>query len=318
MGRTLIHEHVIVGMPGWQFDLGAPKYVRADLIARAVDKLQELQARGCNTIVDPCPLDIGRDVEFCAEVAQRSGTNIIVATGFYTESEGQPAAIRYMPDEAIFDLFMHELTNGVGETGIKAGVVKIASGPDPSSEYESRIIGIATKAAQLTGVPIISHTHLATHGHHQLDLVLQNGGCANCTVIGHSGDRDDHDYQRSLAERDAFVGLDRFGTGFAATDDERTRNVVQMVESGHRDRILMSHDHVLCVLGRMGVDMAFRKPEYNITRIFDYVLPRLRAQGVSDADIEAILVDNPRTLFANAAARFAQTGGRATQAEAAQ
>src|SRR5689334_4965457 len=72
LGRTLIHEHVKVGMPGWQFDHGAPKYVRAELLDRAVDQLQELQAYGCNTIVDPCPIDIGRDVEFIAEVAQRS------------------------------------------------------------------------------------------------------------------------------------------------------------------------------------------------------------------------------------------------------
>jgi phosphotriesterase-related protein len=85
LGRTLIHEHVLVGMPGWNLDLKAPKFLRAEAMARAVDKLQELQSHGCRTIVDPCPMDLGRDVEFVAEVAQRSGTNIVVAAGVYNE-----------------------------------------------------------------------------------------------------------------------------------------------------------------------------------------------------------------------------------------
>jgi phosphotriesterase-related protein len=315
LGRTLIHEHVKVGMPGWQFDHGAPKYVRAELIARAVDQLQELQAYGCNTIVDPCPIDIGRDVEFIAEVAQRSGTNIIVATGVYNEAEGVPYTFRMLEREQIFELYMKELTEGIGDTGIKAGVVKIASGEHANNAYETKMIGIGAEAARMTGVPVISHTHYATHGHHQLDIVEQNGGCPGCTVVGHSGDRDDHDYQRSLAERGAFVGLDRFGMEMFLSDDIRTRNLVQLHEAGFRDNILVSHDHCLCVLGRMGVGYEERVPTSRLTRIFDYVLPALKRAGLSDADIDCILVDNPRQLFLNAAAQTAevvQLAGAAT------
>ena len=304
LGQTLIHEHVHVGVPGWQFDLKAPKPVRAEMIARAVDKLHELQAYGCNTIVDPCPMDLGRNVEFVAEVAQRSGTNIIVATGVYTEVDGMPSTFRTLPTEDILEFYVSEITDGIGDTGIKAGVIKIASGPDPANTFENRMIGIAAEASRLTGVPIVSHTDYASHGHNQLDIIERHGGCAKCTIVGHSGDRDDPAYQNSLAERGCFVGLDRFGLEMILPDDIRIRNLMQMVEAGHCDNIVVSHDHALCVLGRLGPDTEARQPNWRITRIFDYVLPQLRKLGLAERDIEQILIDNPRSLFENAAAQL--------------
>jgi phosphotriesterase-related protein len=301
MGPVLIHEHIYVGGPGWNFDHKAPKYVRADLIARSVDKLQELQAFGCSTIVDPCPIDLGRDVEFVAEVEQRSGTKIILATGVYTEADGIPSTFRTLPAEDILELYVKEVTEGVGDTGIKAGVIKIASGEHVHNPYEERMIGIATEASRITGVPLISHTHIATFGHEQLDVIEAHGGCANCAVVGHSGDRDDHDYQRSIAERGAFLGLDRFGLEMVLPDDIRIRNLLQLVESGHRDNILVAHDHVICLLGRIGPQMVDMQPNWKLTRIFDYVVPQLLKLGLPQADIDHILIDNPRRLFTNAA-----------------
>jgi phosphotriesterase-related protein len=304
LGRTLIHEHVLVGMPGWNLDLKAPRFVRSEAMARAVDRLQELRAHDCNTIVDPCPMDLGRDVEFVAEVAQRSGTNIVCATGVYNEAEGIPYTFRSMPREEIVELYVKEITAGVGETGIKAGVIKIATGRDPASKYEQKMIRVAAEASRLTGVPIISHTHIASHGHQQIDIVEASGGHANCLVVGHSGDRDDHAYQASVAERGAFVGLDRFGLEIILPDEIRMKNLMELFQGGHRDRILVSQDHPLCLLGRMGPDLAAIAPKWSITHIFERILPRLAELGLAPGDVEAILVQNPRTLFSNAAAQL--------------
>jgi phosphotriesterase-related protein len=305
LGRTLIHEHVLVGMPGWNLDLKAPKFVRAEAMARAVDRLQELKSHNCNTIVDPCPMDLGRDVEFVAEVAQKSGVNIVVATGVYNEAEGIPYTFRSMPHEDILELYVKELTDGVGETGIKAGVIKIATGHDLPTEYEQKMISVAAEASRLTGVPIVSHTNIASHGHQQIDLVEAHGGRADCLVVGHSGDRDDSSYQISIAERNAFVGLDRFGLEMILPDALRMKNLVELVRAGHRDQILISHDHPVCLLGRMGPDLATIAPIWSITHIFERILPALAELGLSAEDIERILVDNPRRLFANAANQLA-------------
>jgi phosphotriesterase-related protein len=303
LGRTLIHEHVLLGMPGWNLDLKAPKYVRDEAMARAIDKLQELQSFGCKSIIDPCPMDLGRDVEFVAEVAQRTGTNIVCATGVYNEAEGIPYTFRTMPREDIVDLYVKEISEGVGSTGIKTGVIKIATGHDPAGEYERKMIGVAGEVSALTGVPIISHTNIASHGLEQIDIVEDHGGHANCMVVGHCGDRDDHQYQASIAQRTAFVGLDRFGLEMILPDEQRIKNLIQLVEAGYRDQIVISQDHPLCLLGRMGPDLATIAPKWGITHIFQRILPRLSELGMSESDIEKILVDNPRRLFTNAASQ---------------
>jgi phosphotriesterase-related protein len=302
LGKTLIHEHVLVGMPGWNMDLKAPKFIRSEAMARAVDRIQELHGYGCNSMIDPCPMDIGRDAEFIAEVAQRSGINIVCATGVYNEFEGMPYTFRTMPAEDILELYVKEITEGIGDTGIKAGVIKIATHGEPT-EYERKMISVATQASLLTGAPIISHTQLASHGHDQIDIVESCHGHANCMVVGHSGDRDDHGYQASLARRGAFVGLDRFGLDFLLPDDARMKNLMQLVAAGLREHVVISQDYPVCLLGRFGVNLEHIAPNWGITHIFKSIIPRLKEMGLTDEDVETILVSNPRQLFANAAAQ---------------
>ena len=301
MGTTLIHEHIHIGVPGWQLDLKAPKYIRSEAMAHAVDRLQELRSHDCRTIIDPCPMDLGRDVEFVAEAAQKSGVNIIVATGVFSESDGIPFTFRTMPREDIVELYMKEITEGICDTGIKAGVIKIASGEDPANEYDRRMIGVAAEVSALSGLPIISHTHYATGGHEQVDVVEYHGGKADCMIVGHSGDRDDHAYQASIAKRGAFVGLDRFGLEMTLPDEDRMRNLIELVQAGYREQALISHDHILCMLGRLGPALPQMAPNWTLTHIFERIIPRLIELGLGRDDIDAILIDNPRRLFENAA-----------------
>jgi phosphotriesterase-related protein len=302
LGKTLIHEHVIVGMPGWNLDLKAPKFVRSEAMARAVDRMQELKSYGCKSIIDPCPMDLGRDVEFIAELANRTGTHIVCATGVYNEDEGIPYTFRTMPREDIIALYVKEITEGVGDTGIKAGVIKIATGHATPTEYERKMIGVAAEVSRLTGAPIISHTQIASGGIHQIDIVEEHKGRADCMIVGHSGDRDDHQYQKSIAERGAFVGLDRFGLEMILSDELRMQNLVELVRAGYANRVVMSQDYPLCLKGRMGPDLEQLAPKWSITHIFKTILPRLKELGLSDEDVETILVANPKALFANAAA----------------
>jgi phosphotriesterase-related protein len=299
LGKTLIHEHILIAFPGWEFDVKAPKFVRAEAMARSVDALQELQSYGCSTIIDPCPMDLGRDVEFVAEVAQKSGTRIIVATGVYTDEFAQ-AAVRWQRREDLVELYVKELTEGVGDTGIKCGVIKIATGHSPATAYERKMIGIAAEVAKITGAPIISHTPGSTDGHEQIDLVEAQGVPANCLVVGHSGDRDDVPYQKSIAARDAFVGLDRFGMEIVLSDEIRMKNLIQLVKEGYRDKILVSHDTMLCMRGRLPPEYEDMKP-LPVTHLLQKLAPKMFEMGLAREDFDRILIDNPRTLFNNAA-----------------
>lgn len=303
LGRTLIHEHVLIGFPGWQLDALAPRYVRADAMARAVDQMQELRGLGVGTFVDPCPMDLGRDVEFLAELSQRSGLRIVCTTGAYFEAEGITYTFRHMPVEEITAIYIKEITEGVGETGIRAGAVKIATGAQQISDYERKLVIAGARAARETGVPLISHTQEASCGHDQIDLVTGEGVSAGRLVVGHSDGIDDHAYHRSLAERGAFVGFDRFGISLIVPDEVRVKNVLLLAKSGHVRNILLSHDSISCWQGRplpfgnRHEDVLAMLPDWRPTSIFTKIVPQLRAGGLSDEEIATILVDNPRRFF---------------------
>jgi len=305
LGKTLIHEHVLVGFPGWALDAKAPRFKRGEAMARAVDQMQTLAGLGLGTFVDPCPMDLGRDVEFLAELSQRSAMRIVCTTGAYFEAEGITYTFRNLPVEEITDIYIKEITEGVGDTGIKAGAVKIATGSRQVSEYERKLVTAGARAARETGVPLISHTQDATCGHDQIDIVTGEGVSAERLVVGHSDGIDDHEYHRALAERGAFVGFDRFGISILIPDEVRVKNVVALARAGHTRRIMMSHDSIVCWQGRPVPfansydDVLAMMPQWRPTFIFEHVVPQLREAGLTSEDIDTILVDNPRRLFAN-------------------
>ena len=228
LGRTLIHEHVLIGMPGWDLDPLAPRFDRDEAMARAIDQMHELADLGVATFVDPCPMDLGRDVDFLAELSQKSGMRIVCTTGAYFEAAGITFTFRHMSVEQITEIYVDEIVRGIGETGIRAGAVKIATGAGEVSEYEKKLVTAGARAARETGVPIISHTENATCGHEQIDLVTGEGVAAERLVVGHSDGIDDPEYHRTLAERGAFVGFDRFGISIFMSDEVRIQNVLRL------------------------------------------------------------------------------------------
>jgi phosphotriesterase-related protein len=231
---------------------------------------------------------------------------IICTTGAYFEAEGITYTFRHLPVEAITDIYVKEITEGVGSTGIKAGAVKIATGSQRVSDYERKLVTAGARAARATGVPLISHTQDASCGHDQIDIVTGEGVAPGRLVVGHSDGTDDHEYHRSLAARGAFVGFDRFGISLILPDEVRVKNVLKLARAGHTERILLSHDSIVCWRGRPVPfaqsydDLLAMLPEWRSTTILEKIVPQLLAGGLTPDDIETILVANPRRLFTNA------------------
>src|SRR5947199_8823984 len=113
LGPTLMHEHLLVGWPGWEAYAAEEGGQRRARFTLCVERMQELRALGVRTLLDPCPIDLGRDVELMAEVAEQSGVRIICATGLYKEYLGAPAYCKILlqiPDVPadMTDLFVLE------------------------------------------------------------------------------------------------------------------------------------------------------------------------------------------------------------------
>jgi phosphotriesterase-related protein len=307
LGTTLVHEHLLIGFPGWFMDGMAPSYKRAEALARGVDKMQELLSLGVRTFLDPCPMDLGRDVEFMAEVSQRSGMHIVCTTGAYKEDEGLTYTFGALPVEDIEATYVKELTEGVGDTGIRAGLIKVATGHNGPSAYETKLLTAAGRAAARVGCPVISHTDEAKGGVEQIALLTQQGMPAHRILVGHSDGRDDHDYHRSLADRGAYVGFDRFGIESIISDEKRMQSVCKMVEAGYTRSVCLSHDATCAAwLGRpvfggkmvvQPAQMAAFMPNWEPTHLFKRILPALLERGVTRADIDTMLVQNPKRYF---------------------
>lgn len=304
MGKTLMHEHVLIGFPGWFMDARQPPFKRKEAIERVVDAFQGLHQHGVRTVVDPCPMDLGRDVEFMAEVSQKSGIHLICATGAYAETMGISFTLGALSVDQIVESYVKEIEEGVGETGIRCGLIKIATGEGVVTDYERKVITAAAKAAQITGVPILSHTERCTCGHDQIDIVSEAGLASSSLLVGHSCGTDDPPYQRSLAERGSYVGFDRFGAILEIADDIRIRNFKGMLDHGYRDRVMVSHDTVNCWKGGVGAmtpaELHAAMPNWTITHLFENIFPALESQGVPAQHLDEIVIDNPRRFFEDA------------------
>jgi phosphotriesterase-related protein len=310
LGRTLMHEHVMVGYPGWEVDWLRPGPSRSEMLARAADKLEEMKAAGITAMIDPCPVDLGRDIELIAEVAQRARFTIVAATGLYHEHEGgsphwkSRTAFGGPQSEAMAELFIAELENGVGRTGIKPGIIKIATSAGVITEYEKTVLRAAAKASIATSTPITSHTDRGTMGPEQQQFLVEQGVPAHRIVVGHCCGTSDHDYHMRIANGGSYLGFDRFGLDVIHPDKERVASLLRLIRRGATSRVVVSHDTVWCWRGEPIADqrlLAEMEKVWTPSHFCRDIVPELLAGGATQRDVDMLLVDNPRRYFAGEA-----------------
>jgi phosphotriesterase-related protein len=306
LGRTLMHEHLLIGYPGFESDTIRPGPGRDEMFRICVDRIEELKSLGITAMVDPCPNDLGRDVEFTAKVAQATRFPIVVATGLYKQAEGGHPywAFRAMTGggaASIAELFEKELTEGIGSTGVRAGIIKVATGAPQISPYERTILEAAAKAAAATGAPITTHTDQGRLGDEQQRILTEGGVAPHRIVIGHSCGTDDHAYHLRIAEGGSYLGFDRFGLDMLQPDAKRVDSLLRLLRAGRGAQVVVSHDTVWCWRGEPIANAeAFAavaknwEPGHFLRRI----APRLKDGGASDDDIDRLLRENPRRFFA--------------------
>ncbi|WFU31453.1 TatD family hydrolase [Bradyrhizobium brasilense] len=310
LGRTLMHEHLFIAFPGAWFDPLA-SYSRAELIAEAVRRLVQLRTEHkVRTFVDPCPIELGRDVTLMQEVSEKAGMQIICTTGFYYEERGLPFYWRARTEEEIAELYIREITHGIGETGVKAGALKVSTGAPVVTHQEMKFLAAACIAQRATGVPVITHTTDGCAGPEQQQLFAAAGVAAHRCLIGHCCCNADHLYHRRIVDGGSYIGFDQIGAHHFQPDDVRADNVAKLVRDGFRAQVMMSMDR-LC--GHLGKPSARKLSFEEIARIeelksrglwqehtymFNDFIPMLRARDISEEDIVSILEDNPRRFFA--------------------
>ncbi|WP_216913229.1 phosphotriesterase family protein [Nocardia noduli] len=306
LGPTLIHEHLI--MISAEFEKFYPELAwslpREEVVDKVAAALQEVRERGITTILDCTAFFHGRDMEFVKEVNDRVDMNIIVSSGIYT-FDFLPYSVSHRPSDPVEKdmltrMFVRDITVGVGDSGVKAQSIKVATDLAGITPNNERILRAAASASAQTGAPITVHTHPADQLGPSIQKILSEYG-ADLTkvVIGHSGDTSDLDYLRGLMDAGSMAGFDRFGLYMpgTATLEERLDTVATLCGEGYADRIGLSHDAVLYSDWSPPGAALKRFPTWVPTHVSDVVVPGLRERGVSDADIDTMMVSAPASLF---------------------
>ena len=210
---------------------------REALLERAVEVLTRARADGVETIVDATPFDLGRDMAFLAECAERSGMRIIACSGHWLIPA--PATANRTTDQ-LARLFIAELTEGADGTSIRAGVLKVAS-EEAIEPFDRRVLEAAIAAHRETGAPIITHAAARNRiGELQAAIFEESGVDPGRVVIGHSDDTTDIGYLTGLADRGFVIGMDRLPCGAlpeygGQTVADRLRMIAELVGRGYGD-----------------------------------------------------------------------------------
>jgi phosphotriesterase-related protein len=330
MQATLVHEHLLWDQRFYapklpeeisekdfltkkicMSDLGKIRYnMHAHLdnvfqsdVNEAIDEVLEFKLSGGNTLCDCTCYGLGRDPKAIYRIASATGLNILMGTGMYIE-KAHPQNMQTMSIHELADLFIKELFEGVGETGIKAGFIGEIGISESFSQREREVLEASCIAQKESNAALLIHQPgYERYVHEILDLIKQYGGNIQKTVICHcDASFNDVKYQESILNRGAYISFDQFGLEFIINisgyknvwlprDAERIKAIANLVKRGYGDGIVMSHD--------LSFKACYKKyGGYGYSHILDNIVPLLFCEGLANEDIRKIIVDNPRAIFA--------------------
>jgi phosphotriesterase-related protein len=294
LGPTLMHEHIVTRSPGVH-ENWPHLFDRNGILGIAEKKMADLHGRGIRAIVDLTTVDLGRDIGLIVDVARRSRVHVIVATGIWWMP---PRYFSAHGVEAAADLFIRDITQGIGTSGVKAAIIKCATDTAGVTPVIENILRASARAQRATGVPISTHTWAAGRsGEAQQAIFAQEGVDLRRVIIGHSGDSEDLGYLRGLMERGSTIGMDRFGLDNFLPTAKRVEVLARLCAEGYAGKMVLSHD-ANCWTDMLSEDDKRRtRPRWNYTHISDDILPALRKAGVTEDQIDQMLVRNPRAIF---------------------
>ena len=300
LGRALMHEHVFVLSPealqNYGHVWGAGYWDEDIRVADAIEKLRAVAAAGIRTIVDPTVPGLGRFIPRIQRVNAEVDLNIVVATGIYAFLE-LPNFLGYRSVDAIAELFVREIREGIDDTGVRAAFLKCAVERHGIVGDIPRILDAVAIAALETGVPVMVHTNAAAEtGVAALDALTTRGVDPARIVIAHAGDSNDLAYLRAIADTGATLGFDRFNIPAFNSDADRTRTLVALLAEGYGDRIHLSHD-AACFYDFMVGDPTFADERPDYLHISNAILPALLDQGVTQEQIDELMIANARRFF---------------------
>jgi phosphotriesterase-related protein len=292
LGWTMPHEHIAVCWDGALLD-STLDWDWATVEQNSIARLAHAKLCGIDTVIDMTTIEMGRNPALLRRLAEASEIQIICCTGLFADAYGVPHYFRNLSEDELYGIFEREVSLGIGKTGVRAGVIKVATGGREVTPLEERITRAAGRAAAAADVPVLTHTGHGAAGDRQIEILQGVGVSASRIVIGHSDVSANLKYHIKLLKAGVYVGFDRIGLTAFMPDEIRAQCISALVRMGYANQLLMSLDTALEWCGR---DNDLGTPR-ELTYLKDRFLPMLGEAGVSWSDISTMMVTNPQRLF---------------------
>ena len=285
-GYTLMHEHIFIDLSG----IKKLDDCRLDCKNETIEEFKKLYENGVRNITEVTNIGMGRDVNYIKEVSEKSGINVICATGFYKEPF-YPEFVYEKNEKELSEIMKNDILKGIDGTDIKAGIIgEIGSSKDIITETELKVFKSAIITHLETGVPITTHTSLGTMGHEQVRLFKEYKVNTDKIVIGHVDLSGNVEYILEMLYNGVYVEFDTIGKNNYLADDILIEMLKEIEKREVIDRVFLSMD----ITRKSNMEY---KGGIGYNYIFNVFIPKLKEAGIKENSIEKMLKINPQNFY---------------------
>ena len=290
IGFVLPHEHVLVDFIG--ADKVNPDRYDQDEVMKVVEPyLIQVRELGCDTLVECTPDYLGRDPVLLKRLSESTGLHLLTNTGFYGAANDKyvPAHAYKASVDQLADGWTREWEEGIGDTGIRPGFMKIGVDSGQLSKIDKKLVRAAARSHLKTGLTIAVHTGPGIPAMEELTVLAEEGVHGSAWIWVHAQSEKNTEYHIRAAEQGAWLEFD----GVAPNSVARHLDLVtEMKKHGYLNQVMVSHDAGWYRPGEPGGG-AFR----GFGTMFSEFLPALKKAGFTESEIRQLTVENPQRAY---------------------
>jgi predicted metal-dependent phosphotriesterase family hydrolase len=292
MGITLPHEHVLFDMVMLD-SLRTGRYNKDSVIERITPFFDALKTFKVQTFIDGTPEFMGRDPLLLAELSRKTGINIVTNTGWYASDKNihLPHEIKDWSAEEIAQIWIGEAKNGIGNSGIKPGVINIAISGSKLTDIDKKLVAAACLTHLETGLSIMSYSGPAEGVLAQLQILKKYGVDPSAFIWLHAMVEVSTNLILTVAERGVWIALDGVQPDLNAS--------VQISEMVKYLKFIRRLNHVLLSHDARGYEVGLPRGGTirPYTELFDSFSLLLLSEGITKEELNMLMVKNPAEAF---------------------
>jgi len=240
LGVTYMHEHLIIESEIVKKDY---EHIYLPSTEYAIAEVLLCKKAGVQSMVDCMPTGSGRNPQKLRKISELTGINIIATTGLHHDRYyRKDDEIEKLSSSQLGQIFINEIENGMDDTEIKAGIIKVVTSGSEIKDREIKLFEAAAFAHDKTGTPIISHCEHGKGAVEQIQLFTKLGIKLNRVTLSHTDKENDHGYHRELLSSGINVEYDQSLRQFNEEQPESALLTMAMIEAGHLNQIMLGTD----------------------------------------------------------------------------